>query len=85
MWGQVRDIAGNDADRERLRMVDFESAAINAPGETFPKSTVAGCYFHLGQSVFRRVQNPGLAEKFGEDDDFEHRVGKLPEPAAPPS
>ena len=57
--------------------MDFERAAINADEATFPRATVAGCYFHLGQSVYRRVQGLGLAEKFGADDEFKLRVKKL--------
>ena len=84
MWGQVRDLVGDEADRERLPTVDFERAAINAFGETPPQSKVAGCYFHLGQSVFRRVQNLGIAVKFGAYDDSNLRVKKLSALAPPP-
>ena len=42
MWGQVRDLVGDDADRARLLTGDFERAAISEFEETFPKSTVAG-------------------------------------------
>ena len=84
MWGQVRNLVGDDADRGRLLTVDFERAAINALGGTFPNSTVAGRYFHLGQSVSRRVLNLGIAAKFGADGDFKHRVGKLSALSGPP-
>ena len=57
--------------------MDFERAAINAVEETFPQATVAGCYFHLGQSVYRRVQGLGLTEQFGADGEFKLRVKKL--------
>ena len=83
MRGQVRDLVGDEAERGRLLTADFGRAAINASGETFPQSAVAECYFHIAQSV-RRVQNLGLAVKFGADDDFKLRVKKLSALAFPP-
>ena len=77
MWGQARNLLGDEADRDRLLTVDFERAVINAFEETSPGSAVAGCYFHLGQSVFRCVLNLGLVAKFEADGDFEHRGGGI--------
>ena len=78
MWGKIRNILGEDADKERLVTMDCDRDAINAVGETFPRTAVAGCYFHLWQSVYRRAQCLGLAEKFGARDEFKLRVKKLP-------
>ena len=77
MWGQVRELVGEDADKRRVLTVDFERASINAFEATFPDSVAAGCYFHLGQSVYRRAKLLGLAGKFGADDDSKLRVKKL--------
>jgi transposase-like protein len=36
--------------------LDFEKAAINAFHESFPDAAVTGCFYHLSQSVYRKVQ-----------------------------
>ena len=56
----------------------FASASANAPAETFPAvSSVAGCIFHLGQSLHRKVQQIGLSGKYQVDEDFRLRVKTL--------
>jgi len=40
-------------------MSDFELAILNAAGETFPTSTIRCCFFHFGQSVYRRCNLRG--------------------------
>ena len=50
-------------------MVDFGKAAINALEENFI-SVITGCFFHLSQNIFRRVQEHGLAVRDQEDNDF---------------
>ena len=57
--------------------MDFERASINAFAETFPASSVAGCIFHLGQSLYRKVQQIGLSGKYQVDEDFRLRVKTL--------
>ena len=62
MWREIRNLAGpGDDGQERLVTMDFERAAINAFLEKFPQSNVAGCFFHLGQSVYRKVKELGLS------------------------
>ncbi|XP_069987683.1 uncharacterized protein [Penaeus vannamei] len=58
-------------------MTDFEKAAMNAFQRNFPSAEVAGCYFHLGQSVWRRIQNLGLAARYREDAAFAIRVRRF--------
>ena len=77
MWGRIRELVGEHADKERLVTMDFERASINAVEAAFPQVAVGGCFFHLGQAVYRRVQSLGLAEKYGSDDEFKLRVKKL--------
>jgi len=36
-------------------LVDFKKAALNAITKAYPDATVTGCYFHLCQSVIRKV------------------------------
>lgn len=49
-------------------LVDFERAAINAFSLMFPTATVSGCYFHLTQSVVRKVVEVGLKVQYEHDD-----------------
>jgi len=45
-------------------LVDFERAAINAFSEVFPSAAISGCYFHLTQSVIRKVVEVGLKTEY---------------------
>ena len=49
-------------------MTDFETAAINAIRVNFPQVNVSGCFFHLQQCMWRKVQNLGLTNAYREDD-----------------
>lgn len=55
-------------------LVDFERAAMNSFNETFPNTTVTGCYFHLCQSVLRKVSEVGLKQQYENDDDVRGNV-----------
>jgi len=50
--------------------LDFEAAARQAVSRVFPNAQIHGCLFHLGQSVWRRIQNDGLQQLYSEDTDF---------------
>jgi hypothetical protein len=50
--------------------IDFEVAAFNAVEFVWPNTFIVGCYFHFGQSIWRRIQNTGLCRKFNEDQTF---------------
>lgn len=47
---------------------DFEKAAIVAFTSTFPDAEMSGCFFHLGQAVWRNVQDKGLRQRYIEDE-----------------
>ncbi|KII61887.1 hypothetical protein RF11_14163 [Thelohanellus kitauei] len=49
-------------------MVDFEKGCMNALLNAFPNSTVHGCLFHLGQSLWRRIQREGLTNSYRDDE-----------------
>ena len=51
-------------------LTDFEKAAINASKREFPDATSKGCLFHLGQSVWRRIQAASLSKRYGDDEEF---------------
>ena len=59
-------------------LLDFEAAAINAFGAEFPHAIVSGCFFHLAQSVLRKVGHLGLKSRFDADMDFQMLVKSLP-------
>ena len=62
----------------RLILTDFESAAMNAFNAAYPSSYPAGCYFHLCQSVIRKVNEVGLKSDYETDDEIRGFVRCLP-------
>lgn len=42
-------------------LADFEKALLNAAAQVFTTTMMAGCFFHLGQCLWRRIQEEGLA------------------------
>lgn len=62
MWSQLRNL--NDRLRPSMIQIDFEHAAMVAIQRVFPDAVVTGCYFHLGQSVWRRIASLGLKEAY---------------------
>ena len=58
-------------------MVDFEKAAINALESNF-LACVYGCFFHLTQTIYRRIQANGLATTYQHDRDFALKLRMLP-------
>lgn len=68
MWEAVRErIPGMNPTSV---LTDFEHAAHGAVREIFPNADLTGCYFHLGQSLWRRLQALGLRQRYIEDDNF---------------
>jgi len=51
-------------------LLDFESAAINAFRSAFPSATVTSCYFHLTQSVVRKVNEIVMKEDYEKNDNL---------------
>ena len=64
----VREFCG-DASPESIT-VDFELAAINAVKNVFPGCEVNGCYFHLTQNVYRKIQSLGFQQRYQQDMTF---------------
>jgi len=51
--------------------IDFELAMIKAIEDIFGDSvSIHLCYYHLSQSVWRKVQKLGLATKYKKDKEF---------------
>ena len=60
-----------------LVMVDFEKAAINALESIF-LSVVSGCFFHLSQNIYRKIQSAGFTNKYIENSGFALLMKMLP-------
>ena len=58
-------------------MTDFELAAINSFKTHFPWAEVSGCYFHLGQAIWRKLQHLELSERYKNDPAFALRIRKF--------
>jgi hypothetical protein len=59
-------------------LTDFEKGSINAVKSEFPGAQSKGCHFHLGQSVYRQVQDAGLATTYGNDETFSLLIRHIP-------
>jgi hypothetical protein len=59
-------------------VVDFEAAAISAAKHVFGEEVdVRGCFYHLTQSTWRKVQELGLASTYRTDEAFRLFCGML--------
>lgn len=68
MLNAVKTLIPDAAPRRIL--LDFESASIAAFREAYPDAEITGCYFHLCQSVLRKVQELGLRPDYDTDDEI---------------
>ena len=76
MWEQVNKLCPH---AEPLHMLmDFEKAAINSFQQYWPNTQVKGCFFHLTQNIWRKVQGVGLQTQYTEDADLEMLIRLLP-------
>jgi hypothetical protein len=50
-------------------MLDFEASTLNVLQEFYPDSKIAGCLFHFGQSLWRKIQSLGLEPAIRDSDD----------------
>ena len=57
---------------------DFELASIKAIRAEFPGTRNQGCLFHLCQSVYLKINENGLANRYGTDEEFSLLLRKLP-------
>ena len=59
-------------------LLDFESAGINAFRSVYLNATIMGCYFHLTQSILRKVNEIGMKSDYESDDNLRIDVRYLP-------
>ena len=58
-------------------MMDFEKAAINVFEDKF-LAIISGCFFHLSQNVYRKIQSEGLSAIYQEDREFLIKLKMIP-------
>ena len=59
-------------------IMDFELAAINSFELEWPLTNVKGCFFHLTQNVWRKIQEVGLQADYIQDEYLALRLRMLP-------
>ena len=57
-------------------MVDFEKAAINSFENNFI-AVISGCFFHLSQNIWRKIQSEGLAVQYQADSELQIKLRML--------
>lgn len=57
--------------------IDFEQSMIQAIELVFVDINIQCCYYHLSQSIWRKVQNTGLAKKYKENENVRQMVGMI--------
>ena len=76
----------NDLDRlvkwqmllSPLITLDFEQAVINAVMSSFgPQVNVHGCFYHLTQATWRKIQTLGIVQRYREEEDVKLFCGML--------
>ncbi|XP_076438795.1 uncharacterized protein LOC143277779 [Babylonia areolata] len=58
-------------------VMDFEQALITAVETELPNTRVELCYFHFNQSIWRRIQELGLARAYRRDADLQEILRKV--------
>ncbi|XP_064470211.1 uncharacterized protein LOC135384962 [Ornithodoros turicata] len=59
-------------------VTDFEKGAMNAVKAVLGDDVkTRGCFFHLCQSTWSKIQETGLVPKYKEDEKFRHFMGML--------
>ena len=68
MWTIITDCCTERDLQIKCRTfhADFEKSVHNAIKEHFPGSSVKGCQFHLGQAMWRKIQELGLSKMYAE-------------------
>ena len=72
MWEQIQILCPQANPAEML--MDFEKAAINSFERRWPTSVVKGCFFHLTQNIWRKVQAGGMQIRYSQDGELAIRI-----------
>jgi len=49
-------------------LTDYEMAEMNAINAVFPNAEIVGCFFHLAQNLWRKIQQNRLSEIYKDDE-----------------
>jgi hypothetical protein len=60
-----------------LIITDFEPSVINSIRVNFPNSNHKCCFFHLCQNLWKRIQSEGLANEYGNNENFSIKLRHL--------
>jgi len=66
-----------NANPERI-MIDFEKAAVKTFSTKFPAAQITGCYFHLCQSLLRKINRVGLKQAYTTTPEFALALKMVP-------
>ncbi|XP_068235676.1 uncharacterized protein [Palaemon carinicauda] len=58
-------------------ITDFEIGVINAIKDEIPGSQQRGCFFHLCQSIYRKVISSGLKNEYSTNENFSLNIRKI--------
>ena len=61
----------------QMIITDFEISVINAVKSEMPGTANKGCFFHLGQSIYRKIISSGLKTLYGTDENFSLKIRQM--------
>lgn len=71
LFTKIKELGKNFTLIPSSILTDFEQAAHRAIEKVFPRAEVVGCFFHLSQNLWRKIQKtPGLVAKYKEQDEI---------------
>ena len=68
MLRELKEASTSPLQPQRV-LSDFERSAMNAYEEEFPGIIIKGCHFHMTQSLWRKIQELGLATEYKVNQD----------------
>ena len=72
----VRRVTRHDWEPTAVVM-DFEQALLSAVETELPRTVAEGCYFHFNQSLWRHIQDLGLAREYRHDEQLKQLLCKV--------
>ena len=62
---------------DKTFVTDFEDSALRAIAAVFGRDSSKGCFYHLTQSTWRKVQDLGLAQQYTSNEEFRLFCGMI--------
>ena len=76
MWSEIKKLCPNSTPSHLI--VDFERAAIDQFSFYYPTTQIKGCFFHLTQDFWRKIQEFGLATRYKQEPSFALQLRMIP-------